>query len=83
MGVLRFLTVRGAAGSLRGHVVFFQFVCSLPVFLIVTGWDYQEGKLTFGGALWAAFVSACAGLVMAIVAWHVVTVPILKRKGKL
>lgn len=83
MSVLRFLTIRGAAASLRGHLVFFQFVCSLPAFLIVTGWDYQDGTLTLDGAIWAAFVSACAGFVMGFVAWHVVTVPILKRKGKL
>jgi hypothetical protein len=83
MSVLRFLTIKGASASFRGHVVFFQVVWSIPMFLIETAFDYRERTLTMGGEIWSAFVAVGAGFFMAFVAWHVVTVPILKRRGKL
>jgi hypothetical protein len=80
--LLRLLTSTGATKSLRGHMVFFQVVWSLPMFALVSAWDYRDGTLTAAQLVRDVVVSAVGGVFMAFVCWHVVTLPILKRTGR-
>jgi hypothetical protein len=79
---VRLLTIKGASKSLRGHIVLFQAACSVPIFVLLAAWNYQDGTLTVRWAAWIALVSVAGGLVMALVAWYFVTLPILKRTGR-
>ena len=82
LSFLRLLTIRGASKSLRGHVVFLQAACSVPMFLLFAAWNYQDGTLTPAWAGRIAFASSACGLFMALIGWYFITLPILKRSRR-
>jgi hypothetical protein len=71
--------IRRLVSSLLGHIVVFEIVWSLPLYLIffVTNSDW-----TVAWAIYAAFLCAAAGAACGAFLWFVVTAPRLRRRKK-
>lgn len=69
--------------TLGGHVVLWELVFSLPLFLSSLSYNYSAGQLTFGRLIWIFSVWAVLGIVAAVCFWYTVTYPMIKnRRGK-
>jgi hypothetical protein len=61
--------LKWCSSSLEGHIVLFQFLGALPMFILFTYLNYTEGTLTFSWGIWIAFVAECFGIFMALFFW--------------
>jgi hypothetical protein len=61
--------LKWCSSSLEGHIVLFQFLWALPMFILFTYLNYTEGTLTFSWGTWIAFVAECSAIFMALFAW--------------
>jgi hypothetical protein len=72
--------LKWASSSLLGHVVLFEAAFSVPLCLVLLDSNYTDGTLTVGWALWIVSISGLAGVVVAVLGWHTVTLPLIKRR---
>lgn len=70
---------RRFVSSLLGHIVVFEIVCSLPLFLVFLVTNYSEWTVEW--AIYSALVCAVAGAVAGAVFWTL-TSAFRKRKGQ-
>ena len=70
--------------SLIGHVVALQLFYSLPMFVVFTDLQYDNGAgtLTFYWLLRMFVVSSLGGIVFAVLFWFIVTSRLLKKYEK-
>jgi hypothetical protein len=75
---------RWAASSLRGHVVGFAFVYSLPLCVTFLDLTYRDGALDVASVLWIVSICGLTGIIVATLFWLFVSRPLVKRrKGRL
>jgi len=65
--------------SLFGHVVLYELVVSLPVFIWFLVENQSEGTLTLLWTAQFALEAVAGGGVVAFAMWHTVTLPLLRR----
>ena len=65
--------------SFFGHVVLYQLVVSLPVFIWFLVENHNEGTLTLLWTAQFALVAIAVGVAIAFAIWHTVTLPLLRR----
>jgi hypothetical protein len=61
--------LKWCSSSLRGHIVLYQLLGAVPMFILFTYLNYTEGTLTFSWGIWIAFVAECFALFMALFQW--------------
>ena len=66
-------------GSFFGHVVLYELVGSLPVFIWFLVETHKEGTLTAWWAAQFALAAIAGGIVAAFALWHTVTLPLLRH----
>jgi hypothetical protein len=66
-------------GSFFGHVVFYELIGSLPMFVWFLTENYHQGTLTVSFTVQSALVTIAGGVVVAFAMWHTVTLPLLRR----
>jgi len=66
-------------GSFFGHVVFYELIGSLPVFIWFLVEIHNEGTLTVPFAAQFALEAIAGGVIAAFAMWHTVTLPLLRR----
>ena len=69
-----------AISSLAHHVLFWELVFSLPMFLVFLDLIHSEGTLTTAWAMWMAFGWAVLGAVAAVIFWYVAVLPMIDRR---
>ena len=70
---------RWASHSLGGHIVLFELVLSLSLFIVFLAQKLADGDITLGWVLWALFVTASIGAIAAILAWFTITRGLIDR----
>ena len=65
--------------SFFGHVVLYELVVSLPVFIWFLVENYNERTLTVPFAAQFALEAIAGGVIAAFAMWHTVTLPLLRR----
>ena len=66
--------------TLLGHVVLFEVIFSLPLFLFFLSTRHSQGTLTLDSAIYLAFIWAGGGAVMAVFFWFTFSLPLMKRR---
>lgn len=64
-----FSLVRRAVQSLKGTIVFFQIVYSIPMFAIFSDRLFYDGGPTTGWVLYMLLLFSGGGLIVAILSW--------------
>jgi hypothetical protein len=68
--------------TLPAHIVLFEVVYALPLFLFFAVQSYGQGTLTLGGALYLLVLWATGGAVVATAFWFTFSLPLIKRRRK-
>jgi protein-S-isoprenylcysteine O-methyltransferase Ste14 len=68
--------------SLIGQVVLCQTMFSASLLALFLGLNYEQGTLTASWALWILIVTVFAGILAAILLWHTMTLPLIKRQQR-
>jgi hypothetical protein len=72
--------LKRAASSLLGHIVFFQAVFSLPLFLFFLSENHSQGTLTVESAIYLAALWSAFGAVGAAFFWYTMSLPLIRRR---
>lgn len=72
--------LRWAASSLRGHMVGFAFVYSLPLCVTFLDLTYRDGTLDLSSVLWIVSVCGLTGIIVAALFWVFVSRSLVKRR---
>lgn len=64
--------------SLGHHVLFWELVFALPMFVIFLHVIYSEGTLTVAWAIWMAFGWSILGAAAAVIFWYAAVLPMTK-----
>jgi len=72
--------LRQFVSSLLGHIVVFEIVWSLPLFLVFLVTNYSDWTVEW--AIYSAFLCAVGGAVCGAFLWFVVTAPRIRRQKK-
>lgn len=67
--------------TLLGHVVLFEVIFSLPLFLFFLSTRHARGTLTLDSGIYLAFIWAAGGAVVAVLFWFTFSLPLMKRRG--
>lgn len=78
LDAMKFL--KWASTSLLGHLIVFEVIFSLPMFLLLSALNYSLDIFTVGWARYAAIVWASLGGVGAALVWCTVSLPAIKRR---
>ena len=77
---MRFL--KWAATTLAGHLVLWQIVFSIPLFIVLLWFEIDDGRLTLFQAIYDAVLVSAGGVVVAVLIWYMLTSPLLQRLKK-
>jgi hypothetical protein len=72
--------LKRASSSLGGHILLWEIVFSLPLFLMFLLKSNSEGTLTFEWAIHLAIVWSVLGVLAATTFWYLVSLPL--KKGR-
>ena len=75
--------LKRASFSLAGHIVLCAIFWGGPIAILFTWIDYSDGRLTIVRAVWSVFIASIGALAFAVFLWHVVSKPLLRRRGKI
>ena len=66
--------------SLWGHIVVFEAIFALPLFLFFLSQTYSQGTITVDWAIYLAILWTVLGAVGGAFFWYVVSLPLIKSR---
>jgi hypothetical protein len=69
-----------AGVSLPRHIVYWEVLFSLPLYVVFLFRIHSQDGLTVGWAAWMAFVWAVGGIVVAVIFWYMAVLPMKRKK---
>jgi hypothetical protein len=80
MHIARFL--KWGSTTLTGHLVLFQLIFSVPMYLLALYVNYLQGSLTLLWGFYTAFACAVIGSVFAVVFWFTISSGLIKKRER-
>jgi predicted membrane protein len=68
--------------TLPAHIVLFEVLFGLPLFLFFAVQSYGQGTFTLGRALYLLLLWATGGAVVATVIWFTLSLPLIRRRRR-